>query len=56
LSGARGGDIEQFVDGVDTVVGELPPRCGASSAELGVPTEPRAAMKAIRSVHRREST
>ena len=23
VSGARGGDIQQFVDGVDTVVGEL---------------------------------
>src|ERR1700694_1780083 len=29
LSGARGGDIQRFVDGVDTVVGELRPRCGA---------------------------
>ena len=32
LPGARGADIQQFVGGVDTVVGELRPRCGASLA------------------------
>jgi hypothetical protein len=32
VSGARGGDIQQFVDGVDNVVGEPRPRCRASSA------------------------
>lgn len=31
LSGVSGGDIQQFVDAVDTVVGELRPRWG----ELG---------------------
>ena len=31
MSGVRDGDIQLFVDGLDTVVGELRSRCAASS-------------------------
>jgi hypothetical protein len=40
LSGASGGDIQEFVDGLDTVVGELRSR-RANSASLDRPTKPR---------------
>jgi len=43
LSGARGGDIQQFVDGLETVVGELRSRRARailSSARASLPMDP----------------